>query len=322
MKDIRIPQLIFNDMTKEQYDSITPVENEFYITDEVNVEIPIGFGMWASNEIGDNWARVVDGFVNGSDYPLLWEVIKGVQDGSVQHDGMNVVTVEQAETLRANAKGWEVYNLERSLAFSYIINLDTEKFMFPRCISNSICVGADDPGVIGGETDHAGCYGISSQGKYYEMGCFIRLVKATKTVGENTYTYYKATQWHDSTQEIPVVAENGAVKTCAISAALAKTLINDKYGLSFPVNRFYTENNMITPTIFGLYNSVSDVEKTAEEFSVVFKLYDEELETSEDLAIIPEDQNEIMITCVIEGYVNPPQLSEYNCGRNLYIKVA
>ena len=322
MRDIRIPQLIFNDMTKEQYDSITPEENEFYITDEVSVEIPIGFGMWASNEIGDNWAPVPEDFVSGSDYPLLWEVIKGVQNGSVAHDGMHVITVEQEATLRANAKDWELDNLERSLAFSYIINLDTGKFKFPRCIENCICVGEDDPSVIGDATDRAGCYGISSQGKYYEMSCFMRLRKATKTVGEKVYTYYKATQWHDSTQEIPVIVEGSTCKTYALQSPIAKTLINNKYGLSFPVNRFYIENNEISPTMYGLYNSIDDVEKSPGEFSAVFKLYDEELGTSEDLAIIPEDQNEIMITCVIEGYVNPPLISEYNCGRKLYIKVA
>lgn len=323
MKDIRIPQLIFNDMTKEQYDSITPAENEFYITDEVNVEIPIGFGMWASNEIGDNWAPVSDDYVNGSDYPLLWEVLKGVNDGSVMHDGMHVLTADQVATKRANAKDWELANLERHLAYCYIINLDTEKFKFPRCIENRICVGDDDPGVYGDENNYGGCYSISSQGKYCEVFSFIRLVKATKTVGDKSYTYYKATQWHDSSQEIPVVTEGNTVKTYSLNATITRNIINSKYALTFTNNLFHIDSNStINNTMYGIYTKVSDLEKGVQEFSAVFELYDEELETSESLAIIPEGHNEIMIVCVLEGYVDPPLVADYNTGRKLYIKVA
>ena len=50
MKDTKIPQLIINDLTKKQYDSITPAQDELYITDEEYRDIPIGFGQFASNK--------------------------------------------------------------------------------------------------------------------------------------------------------------------------------------------------------------------------------------------------------------------------------
>ena len=43
MKDTKIPQLIINDLTKKQYESITPAQDQFYITDEDYKDIPIGF---------------------------------------------------------------------------------------------------------------------------------------------------------------------------------------------------------------------------------------------------------------------------------------
>ena len=336
MKDTKIPQLIINDLTKKQYESITPAEDQLYITDEEYKDIPIGFGQWAFNKPADNWVEVTDNFVNASDYPEIWNMILGVLDREIIVNGVYVCTVEESEKILSGVKIWEKVTGEQKILKYYIVDRENQKFKFPREIPEDRAVGNNEDVVIAGPSNYNGLYSISNNGKYLECGAFFRVEKATKTVeeesGTKVYTYYKPTQWNNAEAEIPVQVHgdefHGCIVTEELSALTTCELINDKYRLMFfACQECENEGDvrLYKYDIVDLYPDFhSSSNKTTTDFTAQLCLYDEQYTKSSYLnlkEVIPDGYNEGMITYTIMGYVNPPKVADYTCGNRLYIKV-
>ena len=332
MKDTKIPQLIINDLTKKQYDSITPAQDELYITDEEYRDIPIGFGQFASNKPADNWAEVTDDFVNAADYSKIWTMILGVLDGEISVNGVYVCTVETAEKMVSGVRSWEKVTGEQKILKYYIVDRENQKFKFPREIPEYRAIGVSEDIVIAGPSNYSGVYSVSNNGKYFENGAFFKVKRATKTVDGKTYNYYKPVQWNNPSVEIPVLAHGDESHKCItteeLSALTTLELINDKYQLLFLYCQEMGENREEYEHAYEIVGSYPEYHleknKAVNEFSAKICLFDEEYGESnrkylED--IIPEGCEEAVITYSIYGYVNPPKVSEYTCGTRLYIKV-
>lgn len=337
MKDIKVPQLIINDMTAEQYKTITPAEDEFYITDEEYKDLPIGFGQLADHQPADNWAEVTDDWVLHSKYPEIWTMILGIKNKEISVPDTFVCTIETAEKISSAIKSWEKITAEQKLSKYYIIDEENLRFKFPRVLSENRCIGNNTDAVIAGPSNYNGCYTISNNGEYYEFGAFLRLEKATKIIqeetGEKTYTYYKATQWNNPDVEVGTALSGETYHPCILTEELsvlfANKLLNDKSICIFCSTQDIGEDEAeeLQTTRYQIVNNYPQYHMalivTSEDFSAKLCIYDEQLSNLPELArAIPEGCSETIITYSVLGYVEPPKVSEYNCGTRLFIKVA
>lgn len=316
MKDTKVAQEIWNLLKRDTYNSITPSDTQFYITDEMYTELPIITGLYSETSPGDNWIETTDSWINSSKWPELWDLLTGIKDGDVYLRDIQVCTSSEFSNIPDTKK-----------PYYFVIDTTNNKFKVPRCLEDSRMVGGTDAPVFASTSNYAGCYMISAKGKYYEYGAVVRLVKATKTVSGQSYTYYKPTQVPSPYTAIDTETINdGRTLTHDIlNATIAEELLNNKYICKYFCNNssgYDSTTELINLEMFRQYPLPPlEQEQTTTGFSFCLPLYDASIDDDSPLIeAIQTNANESYISYSLEGYILPPDLEDYNLSTKLYIK--
>lgn len=108
MEDIKLNTLIINQLTKEQYDSIVPEENQIYLVeDDKTVEEKISDAISDHNESGEAHADIRD-LINETQSSLT-QLINTKQDALTAGDHItiinNVISTDAASVI---VKDWRI----------------------------------------------------------------------------------------------------------------------------------------------------------------------------------------------------------------------
>lgn len=293
-------------------------------------DVPVGYSLFSEHSLGAGW--IADGnsatTFSATAYPVLWDMLTKVYNGTVTFSDMKVCTEAEATAMTANLTGSELVTAKQNLAFYFVINTTDQTFKLPRCAPKNRCIGQNESAVIGFAGKYGGSGSVSDFGYYTETGNLVRIVKATKTVNGETVTYHRAYQWCDDTDEYTAqdVTEDNIITFhgVGIHCDTTQELASDNYYMYACIAKDtgVTESNgKKVLEIVGLAKGIFCMDGDATGFDLAVPLYDETIEaTAEAEANIPEGETEAYIVYVIQGIVAPPEVSSYNLSTRLYTR--